>query len=638
MSDLANFFNSEFMPHGHCYLWTPSILWTNVISDLFIAASYFSIPVILFYIVRQRPDWRFRPVFFLFCAFIFWCGVTHVMGIITIWHGVYGLQGILKAITAGVSFSTAIVMLRLSPEIRRIPSISEINEANRQISEEKFNNAMLRAESETLKLLQVSLEAAPVALLSMNDNGSIQLTNRQLETLLGYDKDELLYMDASLLLKPDTDTSIFSKEKLSDIVAQRASLDTETPAIVNIRHKNGHTIPASLRIGCEIFQDTPIIFASILDERPRLESEKAKAFLSSIVTSCNDAIISKSLDGIITQCNESAEQLFAFSREELVGQAIYKIVPEDLIEQEERLMERLSQGKKVSNFETQRKTKAGDTFPVKVTLSPILDSSGQIIGASSITQDISLQKAQEEQLKQNYEALKESNENLEQFAFIASHDLKEPLRKILSFGELLKEESKEMSDESREYLGYITGAAERMRELLQCLLDYSRITSRGKPLRPTNLNEVLDNVLNDLEIAVDEKHARIEMDALPTVNGDDVQLRQLFQNLISNSLKYSRKDCPPLIKIYSQRNQNGAWSVTIEDNGIGFDPQYTQQIFQIFKRLHSRRDYEGTGIGLAICRKIAVRHGGDIFATSQPQQGSSFTVLLPPANNEESSE
>ena len=232
------------------------------------------------------------------------------------------------------------------------------------------------------------------------------------------------------------------------------------------------------------------------------------------------------------------------------------------------------------------------------------------------------------------EELTRSNEELQQFAFIASHDLQEPLRKITAFGDRLKATCEDaLTDKGYDYLQRMQNAAERMQVLIEDLLTLSRITTRAQPFVKVNLARVTQEVLSDLEIRIAQTAARVEIGELPTIEADSLQMRQLLQNLIGNALKFHRKTEPPLIKIYSQILTNKQLSeeycqITVEDNGIGFNEKYLDRIFNVFQRLHGRTEYEGTGMGLAICRKIVERHQGTITAKSEPGKGASFIVTL----------
>lgn len=235
------------------------------------------------------------------------------------------------------------------------------------------------------------------------------------------------------------------------------------------------------------------------------------------------------------------------------------------------------------------------------------------------------------------EKLKASNRELEEFAYIASHDLQEPLRKIMAFGDRLKEKCSDALDEKgRDYLARMGSAASRMQHLIQGLLMFSRVTTKGQPFVSVDLSGVVKEVLSDMEIRIQEAKGRVEIKNLPVVSADPLQMRQLIQNLISNALKFSKQDESPVVKVSGStvvgqmKSQDSAfYEITVEDNGIGFDQKYADRIFGMFQRLHGRTEYEGTGIGLTVCKKIVERHGGNIAVQSVAGAGAKFTITLP---------
>jgi PAS domain S-box-containing protein len=243
-----------------------------------------------------------------------------------------------------------------------------------------------------------------------------------------------------------------------------------------------------------------------------------------------------------------------------------------------------------------------------------------------------LRKSHEElelRVEERTAELGRKNRELQEFAFVASHDLREPLRKIQTFGDLLKSKgSDHLSEMEMDYISRMSGAANRMQELLDALLRYSRVESKGQDSGPTRLNDIVKDAVADLEVPIQNTKARVEIGHLPQVNGDPQQLRQLFQNLVANALKYHRPDVNTLVRIYAKRN-DGTARIFVEDNGIGFDERYLDKIFQPFQRLHGKHEYPGTGIGLAICQKIVERHKGSITARSTPGKGSTFIITLP---------
>lgn len=255
-----------------------------------------------------------------------------------------------------------------------------------------------------------------------------------------------------------------------------------------------------------------------------------------------------------------------------------------------------------------------------------------------LEQEVVQRRLAEQELQTYAAKLQQSNEALQEFAYIASHDLQEPLRKILTFGDRLKEKySHCLDDQGRDYLSRMHSAADRMNTLISDLLKYSRVTTKGQPFVSVDLTQIAREVLSDLEVSLQEAGARVELADLPTVEADPTQMRQLFQNLLSNAIKFHPPDEAPLVKIQASPPADQVTNlgcedvcqITVSDKGIGFDEKYLSRIFQIFQRLHGRTQFDGTGIGLATCRKIVDRHGGSITAQSVPGEGATFIVTLP---------
>ncbi len=387
MDFFSRFFRSDFMPHGHCFFWKPEILWPSVGSDLIIAVSYYSIPAALVYFVRKRKDLAFNWMFLMFGAFILACGTTHAMGIWTVWNGTYRVDALIKAVTALLSVTTAIMLWRLIPGALALPSPAALRDAN---------------------------------------------------------------------------------------------------------------------------------------ERLRLEIKE----------------------------RESAE------------------------------------------MEVRR-----------------------------------LNEGLEEQVRQRTLELERSNQELERFAYVASHDLQEPLRTIRSFTELMEKRSGASLDEkTRTYMDFILDGARNMSLLIDDLLAYSRVGRAVEGRAVVDLGDTLEKCKNSLRAAIEASGAVISSDRLPRVQGDPTLVRMLMQNLLSNAIKY-RRQVP--ISIHVGASQvDGVWEVAVSDNGIGIESQHYDRIFELFERLHGRDKYDGSGMGLAICKKIADIHGSKIAVSSRMGEGSTFSFRL----------
>jgi PAS domain S-box-containing protein len=629
MSRLEDFFNSSYMPHGHCYFWKPEILWTHVLSDAMIAASYFSIPILLFYIIKKREDWQFKGIFILFSAFIFLCGITHIVSIFTIWNGIYGVHGITKAVTAIVSFITATALMGLAPKILSLPTVKEIEESKERLLQEKALSNQLESEREHKLFLSTMFDVAPIGLLVINQHGTIKMVNQELLNFTHYSEKELL-CESPRMLFGSKDTSDAVAQFMSFIESDEETLEFSGRNYLKASRRDGSMLPVSAKLKSVNLSGESLTVISLVDLSSQMQAEEAQTYLSAIVESCDDAIIAKTLDGVVTHWNKAAQNLYQFTDKEMIGHSVNKIIPDEIRGELEEILLKIKHEHKVDQYETVHLRKDKTLVEVLITISPIKNAEGEVIGASAIAKDISEQKKRtEEILLQKNKALQSSNEELQQFAFIASHDLNEPLRKIHSFGSLILDgDYGKLDERGTEYLQYMMSAAERMSKLLDSLLSYSRVISKAKPFEAVDLNQTLISVMSDLEIAIKEVNGTVDVGELPTIQAEPAQMRQLFQNLIGNSLKYARENVTPVITIAAELSEHNV-TISINDNGIGFEPEYTSQIFEMFRRLHGRNEYSGTGVGLAICKKIVERHGGAINAYGKPGLGATFEVKLP---------
>jgi len=366
--------------------------------------------------------------------------------------------------------------------------------------------------------------------------------------------------------------------------------------------------------------------ARSLQETRELVEEYQTRF-TRLFEEAHDAILLFDLEGQFLDMNRKAIELLGYTKDELTSMTVWDLILPSEQSDSHMKLKKLLDGNRIPVFERTLVAKDGSFIPVENSAFVVRDEHGEVKFIQSILRDIRKRKEAERRVQQTLEEVERSNRELEQFAYVASHDLQEPLRMVASFTQLLeKRYADQLDDTAREYIAFAVDGANRMQNLINALLMYSRVGTRGNPFAPTDCSEVLAQAVINVKSQVDETQALITNDTLPTVTADADQLVQLFQNLISNAIKF-RKDTVPRIHISAECTEDEV-TFSVSDNGIGIDPAYLDKIFVIFQRLDGHA-FPGTGIGLSVCKKIVERHGGRIWVESEPGNGSTFYFTLP---------
>ncbi|WP_226008233.1 PAS domain S-box protein [Natrinema salinisoli] len=458
------------------------------------------------------------------------------------------------------------------------------------------------------------VETANDGIYTVDEDGRFTMVNDAYTDLTGYSQEELLGSHVSLVVDEDTIERATSLEKA---IAEGSTDKSMIEATV--RTADGGRIPAEATFAMLPGDRTERIGIardiSERKERERALEESERRYRTLVENFPNGAV--GLYDEDLTYNVVGGELLdgLGFSPDEIVDTTIYGRYPDELVDRIEPNFRAVFDGESNSfDIDLDEHTLLAHTLPVR-------NADDEIYAGMLVVQDVT-------ELREYQRQLEESNERLEQFAYAASHDLQEPLRMVTSYLQLIENQYGDALDEDgEEFIEFAVDGAERMRQMIDGLLEYSRIETRGDPFEPVDLDDVLDDVREDLQIRIDKSNAEITTDDLPRVDGDDSQLRQVFQNLLSNAIEYSG-DEPPQVDISATRDGE-QWIISVQDNGIGIDPNEQERIFEVFQRLHTHEEHSGTGIGLALSRRIVERHGGEIWVDSEPDEGSTFSFTLP---------
>ena len=491
-------------------------------------------------------------------------------------------------------------------------------EESRRLGEEA-----LRESEEKYRLLLDGVQN--YAIFMMDPQGQILSWNAGAERIKGYGADQIIGHNFSCFFPPE------------DIERGRPE------EILRMTTVNGRHEEQGMRVrrdGSRFLAN--VVFTALRDAAGNLrgfsefshdlsESKASEARYRGLLEAAPDAMVVVNVSGEIVLLNVQAETQFGYSRDELVGQKVKNIIPEGFAERliadgtrsaAEALAQQIGTG-----IELVGRRKDGTEFPIEIMLSPLESAEGILVTAA--IRDITERRKSEEHLVKTVWELKRSNDELQQFAYVSSHDLQEPLRMVSSYTQLLAKRYKgRLDSDADEFITFAVDGCNRMQGLIQDLLTYSRAGTNGKALHEISSEDALRVALTNLRPTIEQSGAVVTHDSLPAVTTDAPQLTQVFQNLVGNAIKYRGHEVPQ-VHVSATNNGGDEWIFSVRDNGLGIDPQYFERIFIIFQRLHGREEFEGTGIGLAICKKILERLGGRIWVESRPEKGSTFYFALP---------
>lgn len=495
--------------------------------------------------------------------------------------------------------------------------------------------------------LQGILDTVLEGVITTDEFGAIDSINASAAKMFGYEADELIGTNARRLIRSDDE-----QRNTQEVRSSRNKHETRNIHLYQegtALRKDGTTFPTYYALS-ETYLGGKSLFVCTIQDVTHLQKVESDirdyaARLHTILDTVVNGVITINDRSVIESVNPAALQIFGYNENEVLEQDVKMLLPPE----EEKNQEIFKQDYLDSNYknnlgkdrERTGRRKDGSLFPINLAINEARIGQQRLF--VGVVTDISERVENEQRIVDYARRLRASNKELQDFAYIASHDMQEPLRKIQAFSDRLAEQEKtNLSERGQDYLQRVTNAASRMQDLINSLLTLSRVGTRGGEFVDVDLDKILGEVLSDLEARIADKKARIEIQSVGHVHGDPVQLRQLLQNLLSNALKFTDAERIPFIKVYSFEQQsagvsNNTLNLVIQDNGIGFDAKYKDRIFSPFERLHSRETYEGTGIGLAICKKIVERHEGTITVDSAKGEGTTFVITLPRSGNGNSS-
>lgn len=505
------------------------------------------------------------------------------------------------------------------------PYIDGLSLFLRDITKQKQAERKLR---ETGEMLSAIVRASPLPIVALDPQGLITLWNAAAERLFGWHEEEVLGRHIPFI--PDEQSGGENATQPLDLASAHAG----SREVRRLR-KDGakidlHVSTAFMRDQNGRVQGVMSVYVDVTERKRAEEIVRQSEAQLRLITDALPVLISYvDLDQQLRFANRTHQEWLSLEDQPLTGRDLREILPEPMWEEVSRRLNQVKQGEEAGVWDWSGVRPDGVPMTIRLSYIPDRGPDGTLSGFVVMAEDLTKLKEDEQALREINQKLQRANDDLRQFSYAASHDLQEPLRTVIAYSQLLERQYRsQLDDKARDFIDYIVGGAKRMSNMLQALRQYWQAGSSNEPLKPVNCAETLDQALLNLEMAIESSGAKVTYDSLPTVQAHDVALVQLWQNLISNAIKYRGED-PPRIHIDASGTPAG-YLFTVEDNGIGIAPEDQDRVFGVFKRLHGA-EYPGTGIGLAMCSKIVERYGGRIWVESEVGHGARFRFTLPPA-------
>ena len=628
-----------FMPHGMCYLWKPGLVGLHVLGNGIIALSYFSIPLTLIYILRQRRDIPFNGIFLLFAAFILFCGTGHSFDIWTLWHPNYWIGGWLRLATAIVSLATAIALVVRIPQILALPSPSQMAQINNKLQEKieelQQQQRTIAQQEEFLRSIHdnvreaifvVDVEDGEFRYLSFN-SAAVSLTG--IAEVAGKTPRDILPLEIAKGLEAryqkccEAKTSI-SYEECLPFKGQDSWWITTLNPISNAEGQIYRLIGTSINISDR--------------KKAEMELDRDKNFLEALLDNLSDGIVACDADGVLTLFNRATKKFHGLLEEPIAVAnwaeyySLYKPDSKTVMKKEEIPLFRALEGESVRGVEITIVPKEGQPRTLLANGDPIIDRDGNKSGAVVAMRDITERKQAQQafkELNQELEArvqartveLEQRNQELDRFAYVTSHDLKAPLRAIGNLSEWIEEDlHSKLDEDARQNLNLLRGRVKRMNGMIDGLLAYSRVGRVASMVELVDVAVMLADTIDLLGIP-DGFKIKI-LGEMPKFRTNLVPFQQVFYNLLSNAIKHSDRDSG--VVTVEAKEDGDFYEFAVSDNGRGIAPQYHERIFEIFQTLEARDTFESTGIGLSIVKKAVENQGGKVTVESAVGQGCTF--------------